>query len=93
MWEASGKDHLIKYDSHKVTVTVTITDDGSGQLAISSYQVSGSTTFTNYVYRPATLPKTGLPTYWGLITAVIVALMFALAAAVWSVRGGRKGAR
>lgn len=93
VWEASGKDHLIKYDSHKVTVTVTITDDGSGQLAISSYQVSGSTTFTNYVYRPATLPKTGLPTYWGLITAVIVALMFALAAAVWSVRGGRKGAR
>ncbi len=66
--EAEGTDEDITYDTHTVTITVTVVDEGEGVLSVeASYE--GSQTFHNVYTNPNTGDTSNLM-LWVILTAV-----------------------
>lgn len=79
--EVQTKKTGISYDSHLATVTVAVTDDGTGVLksAVTYGDASGSAdaakppVFTNYVWNAPGMPETGSYIIWALLAAGLLA--------------------
>ncbi|MBO5995371.1 MAG: DUF11 domain-containing protein, partial [Firmicutes bacterium] len=75
--EKKGDLKYVTYDGHKVTLTLTITDNGDGTLNIKA-DYDGSKTFTNK-YKKPTPPKTGDTTqvlpYTMMLTFAVLGLI------------------
>ncbi|RYQ25773.1 peptidase, partial [Bifidobacterium pseudolongum subsp. globosum] len=77
MREVIGVDSGITYDKQIVTVTVNVTDNGSGRLQTTvNYRNGTEPTFVNRIWNAPLLPQTGNMTVWALCATILLGGVF-----------------
>ncbi|RYP94897.1 peptidase [Bifidobacterium pseudolongum subsp. globosum] len=77
MREVIGVDSGITYDKQIVTVTVNVTDNGSGRLQTTvNYRNGTEPTFVNRIWNAPLLPQTGNVTVWALCATILLGGVF-----------------
>jgi pilin isopeptide linkage protein len=71
--ETDDHDQAIRYDTNSHSVTVEVTDNGSGRLVTS---VTGDNkTFTNHIPQLGSMPQTGQMGVWPFLIAAVIVLV------------------
>ena len=77
MREVIGVDSGITYDKQIVTVTVNVTDNGSGRLQTTvNYRNGTEPTFVNRIWNAPLLPQTGNVAVWALCATILLGGVF-----------------
>ncbi|WP_101671572.1 BspA family leucine-rich repeat surface protein [Bifidobacterium anseris] len=77
MREVIGVDSGITYDKQIVTVTVNVTDNGSGRLQTTvNYRNGTEPTFVNRIWNAPLLPQTGNVAVWALCATIMLGGVF-----------------